>query len=490
MYIIAVDLGAESGRVVLGSYSGEKLDLEVLHRFSNISVTLNGRVTWDAPNIFHNILLGLKMAVKRVGNEKISSIGIDTWGVDFGILDKLGNLVSLPTHYRDSYTDGVSDKIAEAVGKERLYARTGIAVWPFNTINQLYALRQEDALALREGEELLFMPDLLNYWLCGVKKNEKSIASTSQCLDIEGNSYADDVLQELGIDGKIFSDIVDTGTILGNISPEILREIGVDYDIKVIATASHDTAAAVVATPFDDPENAAFLSCGTWSLLGVERDEPLTTERARELNFTNERGIDNTYRVLRNVMGLWMVQRAKADFEREGLDYTYAELAEMAKSVENIGESLIDPNDLRFFAPINMVKEIKGYCKETGQRIPQSVSEVMCVILMSLACAYRFAIESLEEMTGNEIEYLHIIGGGSQNTTLCQWTKNITDRIVTAGPVEGTGMGNILVQLKSLEQVSDTETLREIVKRSCDIITYEKNEDFDYIYTQYLKVTQ
>ena len=488
MYIVAVDLGAESGRVVLGSYTGEKLDLEVLHRFPNISVTLNGRVTWDAPNIFHNILMGLKIAVKRTGDEKISSIGIDTWGVDFGVLDKLGNLISLPTHYRDSYTDGVSDKIAEIVGKERLYARTGIAVWPFNTINQLYALHQEDALALKEGQELLFMPDLLNYWLCGVKRNEKSIASTSQCLDIEGDSYANDVLQELGIDAKIFSDIVDTGTVLGNISPAILRELSIDYDIKVIATASHDTAAAVVATPFVDPQSAAFLSCGTWSLLGVERDAPLTSDHARELNFTNERGIDNTYRVLRNVMGLWMVQRARADFEREGMNYTYAELAEMAKEVDNPGESLVDPNDLRFFAPENMVKELQGYCKESGQKIPQSANEVMCTILMSLACAYRFAIESLEEMTGSGIEYLHIIGGGSQNSTLCQWTKNITDKIVTAGPVEGTGMGNILVQLKSLGQVSDTETLREIVKRSCDIVVYEKNADFDPIYAQYLKV--
>lgn len=488
MYIAAVDLGAESGRVVLGRFDGQKLDIEVLHRFKNISVPLNGRLCWDTQNIFYNILQGLRLAVQKAAPEKVMAVGIDSWGVDFGILDGHGHLMGIPVHYRDDYTVGISEEIAGIIGKERLFERTGLAVWPFNTINQLFALKKENATNTIEGDTLLFTPDLLNYWLCGVKANELSIASTSQCLDISGKEYATDILAELGIPSDIFAKIVDTGTVLGNITPEIMREIGADYEIKVIATASHDTAAAVVATPFENSKTSAFLSCGTWSLIGVEREKPLISEQARKLNFTNERGIDRTYRVLANVMGLWLSQQAKAVLEREGKEYSYEELASLAKEGA-LFESFIDPNDLRFYAPADMITEIKGYCLETGQKIPETVSEIMCCILQSLACAYRLAIDNLEEMTGEKIETLHIIGGGSQNTTLCEWSANALDRKVTAGPVEGTSMGNILVQLKTLGVAATTSELRGIVKRSTEIIEYTKTADWEAGYMRFKEVT-
>jgi len=487
MYIVAVDLGAESGRVVLGHYDNGKLDLEVTHRFKNTSVALSGRLYWDAPNLFYNILTGLRLAVQKCGENKILSVGIDTWGVDFAVLDSRGQMIYLPIHYRDSYTDGISEEIAGIIGEKQLFNRTGLAVWPFNTINQLYALKKEKSMAFYSGKTLLFTPDLFNYWLCGVKANEKSIASTSQCLDISGDSFADDLLEDLGLRSSLFAEIVNTGTVLGNISAEIKREIGVDYNIKVIATACHDTAAAVVATPFDDPRNSAFLSCGTWSLIGIEREEPILSEQARLANFTHERGIDDTYRILKNVMGLWIVQQAKISFERRGFDFSYEELSKMATQGKMF-KSIIDPNDLRFYAPDDMIDAVMSYCGDTGQDIPKTPEDIMCTILMSLACAYRAAIENIEDMTNSKIESLHIIGGGSQNEILCQWTANLLDRKVTAGPVEGTAAGNILVQMKSLGIVKDTAELREIVKRSSDIIEYKKNGELDKGYKKFKKV--
>lgn len=470
--VAAVDLGAESGRVCLGRFDGTCLEIEVVHRFANRSARLMGTLHWNTVELYLEILQGLRKA-GEAAHGPIASVGIDTWGVDFGILDADGHLLGLPVCYRDKRTEGLIEAVDTLVPREALYAASGIAFWPFNSLYQLRALALQRSPLLREGHTLLFMPDLLHYWLSGVKACERSIASTSQCLAVGEDVWLHDLLNSLDIPSRLFPEVVPSGTVLGTLLPEVAALTGLD-GMQVITPASHDTASAVAATPLSSP-SAAYLSSGTWSLLGVESDTPTATPDALHSGFTNEKGVGHSYRFLRNIMGLWLVQQSRAAWAREGAHYDYTALASLAEEAAPF-RAWIDPNDLSFLAPDNMVTAVQEGCRATGQPVPTSVPEVMRTILESLAFAYRTAIDGLEAVKGMSVPVLHIIGGGSQNHVLSQWTANALGRPVVTGPVEGTAMGNLLVQLMALGELADLAQVREVSRQSCEMITYEPQE--------------
>jgi rhamnulokinase len=470
--VAAVDLGAESGRVSLGFFDGARLKSEVIHRFPNRSARVAGTLQWDTLGLFIEILEGLRLARQRVDGP-IAAVGIDTWGVDFGVLDAGGRLLGMPVHYRDKRTEGLIEEVSDRLGKEAIFAQTGIAFWPFNTLYQLRALALQQSPLLREGHTLLFTPDLLHYWLCGAKTAERSIASTSQCLGVGEDRWQSEMLESLGIPAHLMPEVVPSGTVLGSLLPDIAAETGLE-GTRVISPAEHDTASAVAATPLAAP-TAAYLSCGTWSLLGIETDAYLTTPEALYAGFTNEKGVGRSYRFLRNIMGLWLVQQSRASWARAGQTYEYTDLAAFAQQAPAF-RCWVNPNDLRFYAPDDMVVEVRQACVDAGQPAPDSVAEVMRCLLESLAFTYLASIEQIERLRGISIPCLHIIGGGSQNRTLCQWTANALGRPVIAGPVEGTAMGNMLVQLMALGDIKDAAEMRQIVRQSCEVVTYEPQE--------------
>jgi len=468
MMVAAVDLGAESGRVSLGRFDGERLAIEVVHRFPNRSTRLAGTLTWDTPALFIEILHGLRKAGEVAGGP-ITSVGIDTWGVDFGILDADGRLLGIPVHYRDQRTEGLIEEVTARIPREAIFAQTGIAFWLFNTLYQLRALALQSSPLLREGRTLLFTPDLLHYWLCGAKVNERSIASTSQCLAVGEDRWLTEMLESLDIPSHIFAEVVPSGTRLGTVLPEVAEETGL-AGLQVITPAAHDTASAVAATPFASAQ-AAFLSSGTWSLLGVESDTPTPTPAALEAQFTNEKGVGRSYRFLQNIMGLWLVQQSRAAWARDNQHYDYPTLAALAESGTPF-RSWINPNDLRFYAPQNMVSAVQQACAESGQPVPQSVPEVMRCLLETLAFTYRASVDRIEALKGIAIPCLHIIGGGSQNRTLSQWTANALGRPVMTGPVEGTTIGNMLIQLQALGEVANLAEIRQVVRQSYELETF------------------
>jgi len=485
--VAAVDLGAESGRVILGRFNGERLEIEVAHRFPNRPLRLVGTLQWNTTQLFADILDGLRKA-KEMAPEVVSA-GIDTWGCDFGILDGDGRLLGIPVHYRDKRTEGLIEEVTARIPRIDIFAQSGIAFWPFNSLYQLRALALQGSPLLREGKTLLFTPDLLHYWLCGAKVSERSIASTSQCLGVGEDIWLADLLESLGIPSGIMPPVVPSGTVLGELLPDIAAEIGLS-GMKVITPAAHDTGAAVAATPLSSPQ-AVYLSSGTWSLLGVESDVPTPTEDALNTGFTNEKGVGKTYRFLQNIMGLWLVQSSRAAWAREGKTYEYSELAALAESGKPF-QAWINPNDLCFYAPDNMVAAVREFCVETGQPAPQSVPDVMRCLLESLAFTYRASVDRIEALKGINVPCLHIIGGGSQNRVLNQWTANALGRPVVTGPVEGTAMGNLLVQLMALGEINNLAEVRQAVRRSCALETCEPQDTtaWQEAYERYLQVTQ
>ncbi len=476
LMIAAVDLGAESGRVSLGRFDGSRMAIEVVHRFPNRSIRLVGTLTWNTLELYIEILQGLRKAARAAGGP-IASVGIDTWGCDFGILDSAGRLLGIPVHYRDKRTEGLIEEVTAIIPREEIFARSGIAFWPFNTLYQLRALALADSPLLREGRTLLFTPDLLHYWLSGTKASERSIASTSQCLAVGEDRWLGELLDPLGIPTHLFAEVVPSGTILGPVLPEVAEETGLP-GLRVIAPAAHDTASAVAATPLLSPQ-AAYLSSGTWSLLGVESDTPTATPAALQAQFTNEKGVGRSYRFLQNIMGLWLVQQSRAAWEKSGQHYDYPELAALAEDASPF-RCWVNPNDLRFYAPANMVTEVQQACADSGQPAPQRVAEVMRCLLETLAFTYRISVEQIEALKGIAIPCLHIIGGGSQNRTLSQWTANALARPVITGPVEGTTMGNLLVQAMALGEVANLAEIRQVVRQSCDVETFTPQQTDDW----------
>lgn len=460
--MVALDLGAESGRAVLGFFDGERLQVEEIHRFPNIPVRVRGTLFWDVLRLFDGVKEALGRAARTAGGA-IAAIGVDAWGVDFALLDRRGHLVGNPVHYRDRRTEGMMEAVFQRVPPEEIYARTGIQFMPINTLYQLFAMVVREDPLLEIARTFLTIPDLFHYWLSGVPACEFTNATTTQCYDPGRGKWAWDLLERLGIPTHLFPQIQSPGTILGPLQPEVAEEVGLPHAL-VIAPASHDTGSAVAAVPFEDP-GAAYISSGTWSLVGVEVRTPILEDRARRENFTNEGGVGGTFRFLKNVMGLWLLQECRRTWAARGQAWDYEALVRLAETAPPL-QAFIDPDDPRFLPPGDMPVRIQAFCQETGQPVPQGPAEIVRCILESLALKYRWVIERLEVLLGRRIPAIHVVGGGSRNALLCQWTADACGRPVLVGPAEATAIGNLMVQAMALGAVGSLEEARAVIRRS------------------------
>jgi rhamnulokinase len=465
---LAIDLGAETGRAMLGTLDGGRLTLEELNRFPNTPVRLPTGLYWDTLRLFHEI----RHALSICGRERkiqLDGIGIDTWGVDFALLGADGALVDNPRHYRDSRTSGILEKTFAIVERQEIFSQTGIQFMPLNTLYQLNAMRLAASPALHAARKLLFMPDLFNYWLTGEMRAEVSIASTSQFYNPIKKQWAMGLFRRLNLPERILPELAPAGTRLGTLLPEIAEASGLAPGIPVYATACHDTAAAVAAVPAAG-EGWCYISSGTWSLMGVELDAPIINERSLALNFTNEVGAGNKIRFLKNIAGLWLLQECRRAWALDGREYSYEELSQLAAAAAPAG-TLIDPD--AFPEPGRMPERIAEFCRARGSEAPHQPGEMTRLILESLAASYRKVLNNLENLLGRPIDHVHIVGGGSRNQLLNQLAANATGRTVIAGPAEATAAGNILVQAIGAGVVSGVSEARQIVERSFLLQTYQ-----------------
>ncbi len=465
---IAVDLGASGGRVLLGKFGGERFELRELHRFPNGPVNVLGRLHWDVLGLWREIKTGLRRYAEAHPNTPLAGIGVDTWGVDFALLDEAGSLLGHPYHYRDARTDGMIEQVSDKVSRERLYERTGVQFMQINTLYQLYAMRSDSRLGC--AKTLLMMPDLFHYWLTGRKVGEYTVASTSQLLNAQSRTWDEEVLKALSLPTHIFPGLVQPGTVIGPLLNSVAKEVSL-ASTPVIATGAHDTASAVAAIPELD-ENSVYISSGTWSLMGVELDEPMLNEAARALDVTNEGGVGGTVRLLKNVAGLWLLQESRERWRREGQDYSWEDLLEQATKAEPF-RSFVNPGAETFLSPGDMPAAIRDYCRETNQPEPKSVGAVVRCALESLALKYRSVLEGLEGLLGRRLETVYIVGGGSQNDLLNQFTADACLRPVVAGPVEATALGNLMVQALATGHISDLAAGRRVVAASVSRRRYE-----------------
>lgn len=463
---IAVDLGASNGRVIVGDLH----EFTVVHRFVTHNETILGEMYWNVIGIFSEIRHGLKKAFAEYGDD-IVSIGIDTWGVDYGLLDANGSLVSLAYHYRDSRTDGLIDEVsAKLGGKLAVFERTGIAFQPFNTLYQLAAMQRDRPVTFAAARRYLSIPDLLGYWLTGEMRNERSHASTTQLYDPAAGDWAWDIIDGMGFDRSLFGQIVDSGTVLGSLTEALRHEFGASERVKVIATAAHDTASAVAAVPAASGETPLYISSGTWSLLGVELPEPLLTQEAIDCGFTNEVAASGSIRFLKNIMGMWIQQECVRHWESCGEKIGWKELDEQTVVAAKTYHGMIDPNDGRFLKPNSheslMTSRIEQWCREHGMAAPSTKGEYMVAIYRGLAKAYAEAIEHLAGLTGRTFRTLNIIGGGSKNEILDQWAADETGLAVVAGPVEATALGNVMVQMLAMGDIASLQGGRDLLRKA------------------------
>jgi rhamnulokinase len=460
---LAADLGAESGRVMLGSLAGGRLEIEEIRRFPNQPVELPSGLYWDAFRLFHEIVEGLTIA-GRERHVKAAGIGVDTWGVDFGLLAADGGLIDCPRHYRDPRTNGVPDRLFETVPRAEVFARTGIQIMSINSLYQLYSIRLANPATLENARRLLFMPDLLNYWLTGLERNEVTISSTSQFYDPKARRFATDVLERLGIPSRILAELIEPGYTLGPLLPRLAESTGLGA-VPVHAVGSHDTASAVAAVPARG-NGWCYISSGTWSLMGVESAAPVIDDQSYQLNFTNEAGVAGRTRLLKNIAGLWLLQECRRAWAAEGERFGYDELMQMAEAA-GPARTIIDPDD--FLQPGDMPARIAAWCRERSLEPPRTKGELCRTILESLAHRYRDVLEGLEGLTRGPIHTIHIVGGGSRNSLLNQLVADVTGRKVVAGPIEATAAGNLLVQAIGSGEVSGIDEAREIVRQSFQI---------------------
>ena len=460
-HYLAIDLGAESGRALLGTLSAGKLSVEELHRFPNTPVRVPGALYWDILRLWHEIQHGIAVAT-RERKLTLDGIGIDTWGVDYALLGSDGLLLDTPRHYRDARTNGVMDKLFQVVPRDQVFGYTGIQFMQLNTLYQLYAMRLAGSPALGVAARMLNIPDLFNYWLTGVAKSETTIASTTQFFNPESMSWATELLTRLELPAGILSEIVPPGTLLGKmIEPP---------HAPVYATAGHDTAAAVVAVPAERGDNWCYISSGTWSLMGLELAAPVIGARSLAANYTNEVGVSGTIRFLKNIAGLWLIQECRKAWMLEEAEYSYEQLARLASEARPF-TAAIDPD--AFLEPGGMPAQIAAYCRRTGQAPPATPGEFARAILESLALRYRNVLEKLESLAGRQIEVIHIVGGGSRNTLLNQFVADCTGRRVVAGPSEATAIGNILVQAMGAGELANLDEARAVVRNSFELTTVE-----------------
>ncbi len=467
---LAVDFGSETGRTIVGILEGDKISLEEVHRFPNVQRNVDGHLHWDIHYLFAELKKGLSLAVQK-GHGDIESIGIDTWGVDFGLLDKNGAVIGSPFAYRDARTNGMMQRVFERIPREEIYSLTGIQFMQINSLFQLYSVALNDATTLENCETLLFMPDLFNYFLTGKKVSEYTIASTSQLLNARTKLWDETLFTKLGLPPHAMAPIVHPCTVIGKLLPEIADEVGLNEDVDVIAVGCHDTASAVVAVPAAGID-WAYLSSGTWSLLGVESDQPIMNEESLRYNFTNEGGIGSSIRFLRNVMGLWLLQETRRSWAKQGKSYSYAALAAMAEASPAF-RSIIDPDDDSFLNPPDMPQAIQAFCKKTGQLVPKHEGEFVRCIFESLAFKFKIVLNRISSITKRSIRTLHVVGGGSHSDLLNQCTADACGISVVAGPIEATALGNILVQAIAKGKVESLEKGREMVARSFPLKSYQ-----------------
>jgi len=485
---LAYDLGAESGRAVVGSLKEDALTLEEIHRFSNSPVKVFDSLYWDILGMFQEIRKGLGAYTEKYGT-KLDGIGFDTWGVDFALIGRGDTILGAPYHYRDKRTDGMMEQAFQRVSRERIFQITGIQFMKLNTIYQLLAMSLADSPVLEAAETLLMMPDLFNFMFTGQKVSEFTIATTSQLYDPIKKGWSKELIDGLGLPYSIFPEIIQPGTEVGSLIPSLCDEFGLG-DLSVIAPACHDTGCAVAAVP-SKGNDWAYISSGTWSLMGVEIKEPIITEQTLEYNFTNEGGVCNTFRFLKNIMGLWLVQECRRTWESEGESFSYSDMVKMGEEAKPL-VSIIEPNYEPFLSPGDMPERIKELCRSTRQPVPESKGAIIRCTLESLALKYRWVLEKLEEILGRTLNVIHIVGGGCQNSLLCQLAADATQRKVVAGPVEATAIGNIVMQALANDHLASLEQAREMVHKSFNVITYEPGtrSGWDEAYGRYLEIME
>lgn len=482
---LAFDIGATSGRAVLVTLIDGKFEMRELHRFPNNLLELHGKYYWNIYNLYEELKKSLSICTRE--QLSIDSIGIDTWGVDFGYLAADGSLLGLPRAYRDPYTEGVMDEYFRLVPREEVYRLTGIQFMNFNSLFQLFRARQEEFAPLKNAEEILFIPDLLSYLLTGKKVCEYTDASTSQLLNPVSKHFEASLLEAAGVSPSIVMPVVMPGTLVGELTDGVAKETGIGK-VPVIAVAGHDTASAVAAVPAQDP-HFAYLSSGTWSLMGIETEQPIITEASYKNNFTNEGGIEGTTRFLKNITGMWLLEQCRKEWERVGRIYTYPEIVEMAEQATPFMR-FVNPDDPCFANPSSMTKAIAGYCEDTGQPVPETDADYVRCIFESLALRYNQVIRMLKEMAPFRIDRLHVIGGGSKNNLLNQFTANAIGMPVIAGPSEATAIGNSMVQARSAGIVSTRWEMRKLIADSIPTETFLPQDETVWkdVYERYVQL--
>ena len=484
--MLAIDLGASSGRGIIGSFDGQRIDLKEIHRFSNDPVMTTGGFTWDTLRL----LFEIKSAILKASHEEggADTLGIDTWGADYGYIDAAGALLSNPYHYRDTRTDDVPEYVfRNIIPRSELYSLTGIQSMNFNTIYQMTADLRDRPWIVETADKMLNMPDILGYLLTGEMKSEYTIASTGALLNARKREFDFKLLERFGLPRRLFCDLVLPGTSLGSLLPSIESETG-NTGVRVVKVASHDTASAVLSVPAED-QDFLYISSGTWSLMGIESPEPILTEESMKYDFTNEGGVFGTIRVLKNIMGLWLEQESRRQWAREGKKYTFDELSAMADASEPL-RSIINPDDLVFSPSGDMPRRICEYCARTGQHVPEGPGEIVRCIFESLSLRYRWTAEKLEKMTGRHYPVINIVGGGTKEEMLSQFAANASGRLVVAGPVEATALGNIAMQAISCGELSGLADARAAVRASFDAKEYvpdlSMKDQWDEAYGRFL----
>ena len=481
--LIAFDLGASNGRAILGQFDGERITMHELHRFENNYVEMNGVYYWDTPYLYNQLKQGL-LAFKQGNYGELDSFGIDTWGVDYGLLDKNGHLAGVPRSYRLGTQEDI-DAVKAKIDAETLYSRSGIDTsLAFNTLYQLYRRKREDDSALDIADTLLLTPDLLGYFLTGAKGTEYTIATTTQLYNPTTKDWDWQTIEELGLPKHIFTKIEPTGTVRGYLRKELCEELGLN-PAAFVAVGGHDTASAVAAIP--GTGSFAFCSSGTWSLFGAEMDKPDLSPQAAAAGFSNEGTIQGSFRPLRTIIGMWIIQECRRDWLRNGMDISWDDVVTLAKEAKPL-RSIIDPDSPEFYAGGNMEQKIKDFCQRTGQPVPETPGQVARCIYESLALKYRHALEGLEAMKGQRIDSLNIVGGPIKNKFLNQLIADSLDRQVVTGPIEGAAMGNLLTQAMALGDIKDLEHLRQVVRNSEAVETWQPNhtQEWENAYTKLL----
>ena len=474
---LAVDLGASGGRVVAGGFDGRLLELEEVHRFDNGPVTMAGRLIWDLPRLWQEVSRGLRAAAARHGRA-VSSVGVDTWGVDFSFLAADGDLLANPVCYRDARTRGMLSATTAAVPREEIFAATGLQFMEINSLYQLMALKHAESRVLAAADRLLMIPDLFHWLLSGVASNERTNASTTQCFDPQSGDWARPLMERLGLPPRIFGPISDPGTVLGPMRPDVAAETGLT-GVRVVLPGTHDTASAVAAVPADEPPSPrpewCYVSLGTWALIGAELDRPLVTPECLARNFTNEAGIGGTTRLLKNVCGLWLVQQCRAAWQRAGQEWSWDQLTALAAEAPPL-VTLVDPNHPSLVAPADMPAAIRALARASGEPEPETTAATVRAALESVAAAVRRTLGELDSLLGRRVGRVHVVGGGVKNSLLCQMIADATGRPVVAGPVEATAIGNLLVQLLARDGKVDLRAIRRVVRDTFEPVRYEPKD--------------